>query len=547
MSGGGGMRPSSSDLISTWVRPAEFVLLMGLILLLWPIFGRLGSLQRLRSSGALEALQNVLMTSGGIALLTAFCTTALAYLAAYWLAFYTKRGVVIAALMLLPFAVSYYAHLVAMRSLAQVLVALFSSNMSSAGSHGYGIPLMVGAMVVRYFPLALLFVFLRLRSVSRDTVLAAKNLGIRPLRFHVRVLIPHSRLILLFLAVFLICLTAMDQLAPSIGGGGRLQMLGTLVEDWHRTHSLRDFSISLGGTVSLLVFMLLLFLSIPLAGRRTSPGFRSAPGASPRQSWDGVLGASVAISIVVVFLVAQAIWLTRMAGGADFFREMGRALGDFPLVILRNSAGAALLACLAGGLFGLLSAFATHLTRNPWLQRQLEGALPVAMLLPLLLPPLAVGICLRESFSMLGLGLGSWWMVGLGHLFIYIPVAWFVCSSTNDRLGRDLFEAARNHGVRIRGYLVRVYFPQGFGALVVAVGLLFFLSMNEAVISPLLCGFDRTLGEYIQRSQVVGMGAAEGLLLASLTLGTICALAGGSWLLGQRGGMQRPTRRRGGR
>ena len=170
------------------------------------------------------------------------------------------------------------------------------------------------------------------------------------------------------------------------------------------------------------------------------------------------------------------------------------------------------------------------------------------MLVPLLLPPLAVAICLRESLTKYTLGVGSWWLVGIGHLFVYLPVAWFICLSVEGQLGADVVHAARNHNVKVGNYFQFIYLPAALAPLAISAGLLFFLSMNEAVISPYLCGFDRTIGDYIQKQQITGMDSGESMILGLLTAGTILVLYSGGWLfskaLGTTVGRQKSRARR---
>lgn len=541
------MKARAYDLVAAWVRPAETVLVVGLVLLLWPVFTKMDLVFELGASGLLESFNHVLLQSLFVAGTTAIITTLAAYFGAFYLSYCVRYGALISAVMLVPYAVSYYAHLLAMRSLATALLGGLQSVFLVSTDNSYSLPLMVGSMAVRYFPLALVFVFLRFNSLPSDLLVAGRNLGVRPLKLHFRVLIPHSRLILLFLGVFLLCLTAMDQLAPSIGAGGRFQTLGSLVDDWQRTQSLRDFSIGLGGSISLLVASAVLAVTIPVTRDSGTPGLHRRIQGGTVAGWDGRIGVATLVTIGSVFLLAQTVWLLSLGEASNRLELFREAVHRFPVSVLRNSGAAAVLTCVLGVLTGLLSAFAMHLVRNPKFRYLQDGAMPVAMLLPLLLPPLAVGICLRESIGQMGLGVGNWWLVGIGHLFIYMPVAWFVCGSTNARLGGDLVQAARNHGVSVGRYFWRVYLPQARVRALVAGGLLFFLSMNEAVISPYLCGFDRTLGEYIQRSQVSGMGPAEGLLLGILTVGTVGFLVAGGWLLEEvaRAAAKRMTRRQG--
>ena len=124
---------------------------------------------------------------------------------------------------------------------------------------------MLSVMTLRYLPIAILLTYLRIATLPVTMIHVAKNLGLSTWKIHLHLYLPWSFPALALVSLFTAIFASLDNLASSLAGGGRIQILANLIVDWQRTHSLYGMAMGLGLAYVVLlggfIFFTLHFLS----------------------------------------------------------------------------------------------------------------------------------------------------------------------------------------------------------------------------------------------------------------------------------------------
>jgi ABC-type spermidine/putrescine transport system permease subunit II len=146
-----------------------------------------------------------------------------------------------------------------------------------------------------------------------------------------------------------------------------------------------------------------------------------------------------------------------------------RALGHSTEVAALSTA----LALAAG------TALALAVTRHTFRWRRLLGG---AVLLPLFVPPVVLGMGLLPLLYALGLW-GSRWGLALAHTLLSLPVVFPVVRSALDEVGPELEEAARGLGAGPWQVFFRITLPMVCPAVLAGAAMAFVLSLNEFLLA----------------------------------------------------------------
>jgi spermidine/putrescine transport system permease protein len=160
--------------------------------------------------------------------------------------------------------------------------------------------------------------------------------------------------------------------------------------------------------------------------------------------------------------------------------------------------------------------------------RQLPGQriFSTAIMLPLVIPSIIVGISLLMICRYLfGIEL-SLWTVGAGHVLLCVPFAMLVMVSRLEGFDRSLEEASLDLGQGPWGTFRRIVLPLALPGVVASFLLCLTVSLDEFVLAFFLAGNDTTLPIYIF-SQL----RFPSRLPAVLALGSCILLASGALVL----------------
>ncbi len=168
-------------------------------------------------------------------------------------------------------------------------------------------------------------------------------------------------------------------------------------------------------------------------------------------------------------------------------------LGDDPSIIaalftsLHIAAASALLSTALGALA------ARTLTRH-----RLPGqkSILAAIMLPIVVPELILGVSLLLVLNQAGVGLGRWAVV-IGHTLICFPFAVAVLLSRFEGFDRSIEEASLDLGETPWQTFWRVVFPLALPGIVASFLLTFTISFDEFLIAFFLSSTDPTLPVYI--------------------------------------------------
>jgi spermidine/putrescine transport system permease protein len=138
------------------------------------------------------------------------------------------------------------------------------------------------------------------------------------------------------------------------------------------------------------------------------------------------------------------------------------------------------------------TAFALIFTRRFKFSRVIE----LAVILPMLLPGMVLGVSLQLAFRLVGLTPGFLTMA-VAHCVFLVPIVIFVIGQRLASLDPSLGQASRDLGASaIRGFFT-VTLPLLRTALMAAALLAFTLSFDELAVSFFVSGFDQTLPVYV--------------------------------------------------
>lgn len=198
------------------------------------------------------------------------------------------------------------------------------------------------------------------------------------------------------------------------------------------------------------------------------------------------------------------------------FRWFDQAFGDDVVIgAALNSVTVAVVTTLAALFLGTLAALA--IIRHPV---RFSGAATGLIVLPVILPPLLIGIALLSFFGRLEVTLSLWTVVA-GHILITVPFVVLTLSSRLAALDPSLEEAAATMGAnRLRAFQY-VTLPLLRSTLIGSALIVVALSLDEFIITFMTIGSDNTLPTVIwgqMRAGVSPMVNAISTVMLAATL-----------------------------
>lgn len=234
----------------------------------------------------------------------------------------------------------------------------------------------------------------------------------------------------------------------------------------------------------------------------------------------------VPIALLVIFSFNKGIYLVLPMQGLtlDWYRQL--ANNGPMLAALLNSLRLSTTVSLISTILGLLAA--KGLTRE-----HLPGRLAIegAVMLPLLVPAIIVGLSLlifARRFLDVPLSL---WTVGAAHVLVTTPFAMLLLSSRLEGFDRSLEEASLDLGETMLSTFWRVILPLALPGVVASLLLCFTISFDEIVLAFYLSGNEATLPVFIFSQLRFPSALPMVLALASCLLLGSCLLVVGAELV----------------
>jgi putative spermidine/putrescine transport system permease protein/spermidine/putrescine transport system permease protein len=262
-----------------------------------------------------------------ICLPVAVLVTAISYIMAFFAYAYIPHFIgPFLALLLLPYVSSYYVILLGWRAWVgeDGLLNRLPVLGSLADTLSYGIPSLIIVMILRYLPLSVLLVYVRLRALPVTQIHVARNLGLTCAGIHYRLYLRWCRPVLVMVGVFSFIFASLDYLASSVVGGGSVQTLANLIDDWQRAQAFQGPAMALGvfyaSVLTVLAFLTMCFLSLRVG--QVSETSQS----EDRLSFGGVEGWLVS-GITLIVMVVQLMMILGI-----FYLALGGLEGAFPTI-----------------------------------------------------------------------------------------------------------------------------------------------------------------------------------------------------------------------
>lgn len=152
-----------------------------------------------------------------------------------------------------------------------------------------------------------------------------------------------------------------------------------------------------------------------------------------------------------------------------------------------QSLGLAMGSALLTTFLGTMTALAM-----PQLGPRFESFVRGALVFPMVLPEIAIGLSLLVWFVHLGFPLGWGTLLG-GHIALCLGYSTFVMKARVESLDESLLDAARDLGANRWGVFRHGLFPQLLPALLASFLMCFALSLDDFLISVFVKGFDQML------------------------------------------------------
>ena len=200
------------------------------------------------------------------------------------------------------------------------------------------------------------------------------------------------------------------------------------------------------------------------------------------------------------------------------------------LVAMQNSLTVAVASAVGATSVGATAAFAFD--RYDY---RFEGALGGLAVLPILLPPVIIGVAFVTFFTTLGVG-GQLWTLVVAHTMFFSPFPFVLVSQGLADVDSSYDEAARDLGSRPVTAVRTVTVPLLRANIAAGAIFAFILSLNEYIISWLISGFTfRTIPIQIftslryTYSPVIAAVSLVFIVATFVVMTAVDSLTGGIW------------------
>ena len=451
-----------------------------------------------------EIYWQTLLRSSLFAALASIVTLVLAFPVAYFVATKVapqrRMAWVLAAV--LPFGTSYLIRVLAWLNLLGDTGIINDSLMrigvldAPLELLNYGKPAVIITFVYLLFPLAFLTTYIAIERLDSSLLEAAGDLGAKPWRALTRITLPIGRTGLMAGFAFSFITVMGDYVTPQLVGGTRGTMFANLIVTKF------DYTVQWGFGSSLALLMLVAMFGVLALGRKAI-GTPDAVGQYTRRyardrapwlfaySFVGLLLLYVPIGLLVLFAFNDADFAGLPIQGVT--TRWFTAVFDNPILLDSLSTSLTVVAWTLVLSLSLGTVAAVQLARARGRLRNLTLS-TIAM--PMLLPPVVLGLGIILGLNAIGLDRGLWTIVA-GHTVLILPVVTLLVLVRLEGLDPNLELAAMDLGARPRQAFLRVSVPQALPGIVAAALIGFALSMDEFILTFLVTGSQQTLPLYI--------------------------------------------------
>jgi spermidine/putrescine transport system permease protein len=385
-----------------------------------------------------------------------------------------------------------------------------------------GRPAIVITFVYLLFPFAFLSSYVALERLDPSLREAGADLGARPWQVLGRLTLPLAASGLLAGFAFAFISMMGDYVTPALIGGTEGSLYANLLINQFGASGQWGFGAALA--LIMMVCLLVFFMAMRRAVAAAHAGEfsrRFTPSRAPFLRLYSVLFLMflyLPIALVVLFAFNSATyvgfpikgltthWFSQVLANPDVIKAL-----ETSLQIAGMSVGLAILAGVPA---------AIQLSRGKSRLRSLSMAL---LAMPLLIPPVIIGLGMILAVRAVGLQRGLWTIV-LGHTLLVLPIVVLVVMARLEGLDRNQELAAMDLGARPMRALLSVVVPQAMPAIVAAAMLGFALSLDEFILTFLVTQTTTTLPLYVYSSLRFQIEPSLDAI-AALVLGISFALA----------------------
>jgi ABC-type spermidine/putrescine transport system permease subunit II len=472
--------------------------------------------------------------------LSAGLTVALTFPFAYFVAMKVppSRRIAWILLAIMPFWTSYLIRVFSWLNIfgdsgaANTAVKSIGLSNQPLGIFEPGTSAIIITFVYLLFPLAFLTSYVTLERADPSLRHAASDLGARPWQVLGRVTLPLAATGLLAGFAFAFISMMGDYVTPKLIGGTSGTLFANLVVNQFGVSSQWGYGAVLALVMLISVFCFLLVMRRVVGARQVGEftrRFEPEPAPFLRlYSLLFLLFLYLPVALVILFAFNGANYVGFPIQGltTHWFSDV------FNNIAVRDAFSTSLqVAGWAVG-FSLLIGIpaAVQLSRTHGFGRNLRLAV---LALPLLVPPVVIGLGIIIGLNALGIQRNFWFVVA-GHTLLILPIVVLIVMARLEGMDRNQELAAMDLGAPPWRALVSVTVPQALPAIIAAAMLGFAISLDEFIMTFLVTSTTTTLPLYIYGSLRFSIdpsldAIAALVLFASLVLALLAALVAGGF------------------
>jgi spermidine/putrescine transport system permease protein len=479
----------------------------------------------------LNSLLQTFLTVGAASALT----VALAFPAAYFVATKAqpRRRLIWLLAIVLPYLTSYLIRVLAWMTLfgstGLINRTLMDLGLISAPIPAFQAGVVPIAITLAYllFPVAFLTCYISLDRIPSTMNEAGADLGAGRLRRFLHVTLPLSKGGIA--GAFILCFIAMlgDYLTPAMVGGSAGVMYANVITNQFGASLEWGFGSALA--VVMLVSILLLMAILRTATGKSQIPSTGDPAFVPRRA---PLLRAYAIVMLVFMYLPMAILITFAFNdssnvGLPFtgftFRWFQSVFENYSLqYALTTTLQVAGVSVAISLVLGTAAALYIARHRTVWGTASLT-----TLVMPLVLPPVILGIGILVVMNALGVERGLWTII-LGHTVLILPMVTLVMVIRLESVDPNYELAAQDLGAKPVTVFVRVVLPQIVPGLIAAALIAAATSLDEFILTFLITGTDVTLPLYIFGSLRLGVSpdvTALATLMLAVSIGFVLIAA----------------------
>ncbi|WP_197056021.1 ABC transporter permease subunit [Paracoccus halophilus] len=371
-------------------------------------------------------------------------------------------------------------------------------------------------------PLTFLTTYIALERCNPVLLEAAADMGAKSWQRLFRVTLPMARSGLLGGFVLGMIMILGDYITPQLIGGTEGYLYSNIIQLQFGSSVQWGMGATLALVLMVVVFALLLALRWISGGAPEVGTFTRSFNPSPAPA----LRTYAILFLVMLYLPIALLFILAfndrpMIGFpfTGFTLQWFSAVFYDPLLIesMKNSLTVSAIAVGTSVVLGTLAA--VYLARSKGPMRQTSLAI---ISIPVLLPPMLLGLAIIIGLNALGLSRGLW-TIALGHTVLSLPIVTLLVMIRLEGLDRNLEDAAMDLGATPAMAFLRISVPQALPGIFAAALITLALSFDEFILTALVTGSESTLPLYIYGALRFGVtpsvvAVSVMLLTASFTL-----------------------------